>query len=123
MKFRAKQGEVRIALTTGHVTIVTENLKELDTRFHAEAYAKGCLDENMAAALETKGASSSTSGTMSPEERAEKVLTAVKEIVEGGNPEDMTGAGLPKAGKITAMVGFEVTASERDDAYEKVKAE
>lgn len=118
MRFKTRQGEVRIAHTTGHVAIVGEEFQELEERFHADAYSKGCISEGMAQVAPPMGAP--FIAPLTPEERQEKILEAVKGILEEGDTENMTQAGVPKLDKVSAMVGFEATKAERDDAYNEV---
>lgn len=55
-------------------------------------------------------------GKMSDAERKAKILEAVTECMDVGDEEELTGSGIPKVGVIEDMVGFDITAAERDDA-------
>lgn len=52
-----------------------------------------------------------------PTERAEQLRTAIESLVEGGVREDFTAAGAPHTKSLTALLGWQPTAQERDEAW------
>lgn len=56
-----------------------------------------------------------------PGERMELIKAAVIELMNAGNASDFTGNGTPKVEALKDRLGFEVTAAERDTAYEAAK--
>lgn len=54
-------------------------------------------------------------------ERAEKIKAAVIEILNSGNTSELTDSGAPRVEALQDKLGFNVTASERDAAFEAAK--
>lgn len=109
MKFRTRSGSIRLATTSGHITWLTEEWRDLPEVFHAEAWASGCISEDMAQVLQ---------GEEKP--RGDKVKAAISQMVKEGPVNDKnywTEAGVPQLKKLREIAGFEVTASERDQAW------
>lgn len=121
MKFRTRKGSLRLATTLGHVTHLTEEWKELPEIFHAEAYANGCISDEMAEVLAKDGSldESKVDVDQSPEQtRMDSVRAAVKEMNDAREVDGMfTDSGLPNLRRLREIAGFEVTAEERDTAW------
>lgn len=110
MKFRTRKGKVRLATTSGHVTWLNEEWKELPELFHIEAWSSGCISEDMAAVLQGGGPSFE-------ESRRENIIEAIREMEKADDPSLFTDTGLPNLKKLREYAGFEVTSEERDDAW------
>ena len=53
-------------------------------------------------------------------EREEKLVEAMKQILENGSPEDFTSDGLPKQSAIKAIFGEQVGADEREETWAEI---
>jgi hypothetical protein len=53
-------------------------------------------------------------------EREEKLMEAMKQILENGSPEDFTSDGLPKQSAIKAIFGEQVGADEREETWAEI---
>lgn len=117
MKFKARNGEtVRITLKSGHVAIIRhDEWRELPDIFHAEAYAKGCLSENMASEF------SSLEKASDGVDRQQLIREAVQAMLDDGNTDLFTEAGVPRTNKLSELLGFDVTAAERTAAFDAVR--
>lgn len=123
-KFRSLSGEaVQVALTNGHVTVVGSEWKPLPEHFHREAYARGCISEDMINDIKgpPKGAPGKTN--LTPEERAEKIQSVIRQMVSENVPEKFTTTGLPRAEAVNEACGFATTAEERTAAFDAVSGE
>ena len=60
---------------------------------------------------------------MTEEERAENIKAAVKMILESGNQEKLIASGAPDVRALEGILGFDISADERNAAYEIVKKE
>jgi hypothetical protein len=61
---------------------------------------------------------------LSPEDRMALLVTTVREMIDGEDALDFTGAGLPRIERLEATAGVaDVTAEERNEAYHAAKAE
>lgn len=119
--FYSTTGEpVHLALTTGHTAIVdTMEGSEgagspLHPRFHREAVTKGCLPLG---AQEFKLPAEETVPT-----REGIIGTRLKEMLDGSDEDDFTGAGLPNLNNLTRRCGFKVSKDEMEKVWAKVKA-
>ncbi len=103
-------GKVRIALLSGHITIIDGDWAPLHKRFWPEAFAKGCISEEMYENI---------SKMDSPNERPNvlKVIDAIKGMVEGGDAENFTSDGVPNANILSTVCGFDVSQEMRDNAW------
>ena len=117
------QAPVRLAsIDGGHTIIIGETPRQIPEQFEREAIANGCFSETMLAGLQARfqGPIGSDDEGKKDEgdddaDRFEKIRAAVIEIINAGNPTDLTG-GKPKVDILSAKVGFEVTGAERDAA-------
>lgn len=112
MKFRSPTNEpVYIGLTSGHTAVVGPALMELETRFHKQAIANGCLPEGVE--VESQKAT--------PQFDRKQVITdALNAMLAGTNPEDFTAAGKPALGKLNDRVGFTVSRVEADAIWDEL---
>jgi hypothetical protein len=121
-KYCVLPGQEPVQLITtegGHACIIGETPREIPEMFEAEAVRKGCFTETMVKALQERLKNgSSPEGSGAPEfdaERAAQIKSAAIEIINAGNPADLS-SGKPKVAALAALVGFEVSAAERDAA-------
>lgn len=115
MKFFPPADEsIQIALTTGHIAIVEPTGTELHPNFHREAIALGCMPEGVerAAPQESK-----------PFDKMSAIVEAMYKMVDDANEADFTGDGRPKTDAVSKRVGFTVSSSERDNAWEAVNSD
>ncbi len=54
-------------------------------------------------------------------ERTEQIKVAIIDLLNTGNPSDFTSSGTPKVEVLKEKLGFEVTGTERDSAYDAIK--
>lgn len=110
MRFRSITGsDVPLALTTGHTAVVTPDGCELDSRFHKEAIAQGCLPE---------GIDETHEDIKIGFDRKQVIVDALNAMLAGSDPEDFTKQGKPALGKLVAKVGFTVDRSEADAIWD-----
>lgn len=60
-------------------------------------------------------------GTTVVTDRATQIKDAVAELINVGNAADFTSAGVPKVEILQEKLGFNITAAERDTAFEAAK--
>lgn len=136
MRFRTRHGEIRVAAQPGYVQTVTEEWAELHERFHKEAYAAGCISEDMLEILSTATAQVGATATAALKSegdqekvlqgdsaRLEKVKAAIKKMLDSDEPKNFTSAGLPDLRVLRAVADFEVSGDERDEAWKQVQEE
>ena len=121
------QTPVRLSSTEGgHTIIIGETPRTIPEQFEREAIANGCFSESMLAGLQSRlqgpiGGKSEEGGKddeddgKDDDERFEKIRAAAIEIINAGNPADLT-SGKPRIDVLAAKLGFEVTGAERDAA-------
>lgn len=56
-----------------------------------------------------------------PEERAAEILAAVRIVLEEKDDSKMTTSGAPKVEALEELLGFDLTSSERDIAFEQTR--
>jgi hypothetical protein len=142
-KFCVLPGQLRIKLTTtlgGHTVLIDETPRHIPAIFQQQALGKGALTDVMVENLkrnlgvdeepklpEVPNTTPSSTPGMDVEIRFDKIKTALLPIVIAGRPEDFTTQGVPQVGSVVSgkglsgACGFDVTASERDAAYDIVK--
>lgn len=108
------EGDVHLALTSGHTAIVTEEGSLLEPHFHREAIAKGCYPEGIpGVALEA---------ARDPT-RKEMISNALKEMIAGNDPQDFTTNGRPNKANLDTKLGFVTERHEVDTAFAEVLAQ
>lgn len=113
MKFRSTTGEdVYLALTSGHTAIVTVDGSELESKFHREAIANGCLPNGVDLPPEDN----------TPQiDRKSLIADAINAMLAGSDPEDFTQQGKPSMSKLVARVGFNASRSEVDGVWDEMQ--
>jgi hypothetical protein len=136
-KYCVLPGQVPVRLSStqgGHTVIIGEIPREIPEIFVREALSKGCYTESQVNEIKGKLVSSQDAPPADPPlvppadpsvqadpEKAAKILAATIEILNVGNPDDLTTTGKPKADVISDLCGFEVTGKERDEAFAQAK--
>jgi hypothetical protein len=112
MKFRSVTGfDISLALTSGHTAVVTTEGCEIDSRFHKEAIAQGCLPEGV----------EETSEAGKPSfDRKQVIVDALNAMLAGSDAQDFTKQGKPSLGRLIEKVGFTVDRSEVDAIWEEL---
>ena len=113
MNFRSPTDDsVSVALTTGHMAVVTPEGVDLDPVFHREAIALGCIPEgtsNTASVLEAKAF-----------DRALVIGEALQAAMQAGKPDDFKADGTPDLNALAKRVGFKVSREEADTVWAEV---
>ena len=121
MKFKSTQvnadtgvvEDTHVALTTGHTVVITAEGNEIESRFHKEAIAAGCVPIG----LSEDDASESTSKGFNRKERIRECLNA---MMDGNDPEDFTAVGRPNINRLKALVGFNFDRAEADAIWDEL---
>lgn len=121
-KFKSNTGKpVRISQISGHITTVGVEFAPLHERFHKEAYANGCISNDM-----VKSAAVDSIPTHVAEKiiktatKQQRIMDIIREWVADnrlGNFSDATGK--PDARILTETLGEAVSSYERDEAWYK----
>ena len=123
--FRARNGEEkRLTHPQGHIQIIGQEYVPVHPMFHADAYGSGCASSDM---FEPGGGfvqekTGSGPEVLSAEARKEKIIEAIGKMAESGDATLFTAAGIPNTNVISQMVGFTVSAAERDAIYTEMIA-
>jgi hypothetical protein len=122
-KFRSIDGtDVHVKLTSGHTAVIGKDWRPLPDHMHREAYANGCISDNMLQGMAGPKEPPGKDGDKANDpERAAKILAAIKVMIDANKPEKFTTTGLPRADALSEAVGFEVTSAERDAAWTAAK--
>ena len=148
MKFRSRDGEMkRLALTDGRVWRIGTDWKFLPEDVHSEAYAIGCVSEDMIRAaqdmvLPGEGddappaapvvdappedipeATNPVEPPVTPENRHATILEKMRVMIDSGEEGTMTAKGLPNKKKLTELTGFAATAEEFTKAWAVIISE
>jgi len=104
-KLRSPKGTIRIALTSGHVMLLTEEVREVSNIFWKEAYSLGAISGDM------EESTVAEKEEVARAERAEKEAKELEELTDilKGLVENPRGAvdknNLPLVRKVSAMLG------------------
>lgn len=111
MKFRSMEGDVHLALTTGHTAVVTPEGVKLDRRFHKEAISRGCLPE---------GVQPDEPVAATGFDRMAVIKNAINGMLDGGADADFKADGTPNLTRLSKVAGFTVSREEADKAWAEV---
>ena len=114
MKFFAPtEHPVYIGLTSGHTVVVNPQPEgtDLDPMFQREAVARGCIPEGVQAAAPIATAGFS---------RKDAITKALKEMMDGSNPDDFKKDGTPDLRQVSRRVGFQAQRDEVEAAWAEV---
>jgi len=108
MKFRHHTG-VRLALTSGLVTLVGPDWRPLREEFHREALAKGCeCDQSTIRTQELKPPAGGSTEAVTPLDERTKIRAALIRMVERNGEDDFTASGTPNLNTLSKEAGFRV---------------
>ena len=122
-RFKSTTGQpVRIALTTGHVAVIPTQWMDLHERFHSQAYANGCISEDMIKNTASDHIDPKIVNVMNNVAlQKNEVADAIRTLVRANDLEAFDSKGKPKSNILTDMVGFRVTNAVRDEVWYKVQ--
>lgn len=122
-RFKSTTGnDVYIAQTSGHCTIVGTGWTDLHERFHNDAYANGCISEDMVKNNSMSDVDASVVNTMNNIAlQKNEVADAIRKLVRDNDLDSFDSKGKPKSPVLTGMVGFRVTNAVRDEVWYKVQ--
>lgn len=113
---------IRVALTTGHVTIVDYEPTELHPRFVREAVSLGAVPEGVSEAL-MKAAEAPTS-EVKPEDRHAQIKQVLLDMIEHAKTtegaDEFTATGLPSIPAVKKRLRGDVTKEEVYSAWSEV---
>ena len=124
-KFRSASGsDVRLALMSGHVTIVGNEWVDLQEVFWRDAYANGCVSNDMEVfkTMEKLSDAGVIDELQALTELKSKVRTAIDQCLAEGNPDDFTANKGPKAAYLNAKVGETIPANVREEIWDEFVA-
>ncbi len=107
-----------VCLTNGHGIRIGPEGREVPEMFRREAMAAGAIPAEMSA-----------DDFKSPEQpapddsRPALLINGIKQILTENNPEDFTGSGLPNRKKLSAIVGWNVSAEELGAAWKVLQGD
>lgn len=146
MRFRSRSNSevARLASTSGHIILVGQEFVEVPQHMEADAYANGCVSEEIynsikadmakgaeQAAMEmlagaTGGGAQQVSGIKLPsgdivrEDRPAVVRQAIQAMLDGGEEGAFTAAGLPNLKVLSGKCGFQVSKDEMEVAWGEI---
>lgn len=122
-KLIGQSGPVRIASTSGHITLLTDEFKEVPAILEPEARKVGAIAEEQFDQVrkQIESESSDSPPQVDRKERAELIELACNEMIDEGNPNNMTTAGRPKVDAVERKTGLtDVKAKEIEDVWAKI---
>lgn len=109
MKFKSPGSDpVMVSLLSGHTCTVSHEGTEVEPRFRKEAIARGCTP---------MGVGSEDDSTKREPTKVDLISAGIEKMLEGDDEGAFTGDGKPDVRKLSDVVGFTVTAKERDTAW------
>lgn len=126
MKFYGPDNGARIATTDGHIVIVPPDGCELHERFHAQAYAAGCVSEEQLSRFKkiTEAEDQQAKQPAAPnEERQTQIKTVLIQMLNGNDQDDFNESGQPNLRRVNARLGFQASRDEVDATFAALQAE
>lgn len=133
MKFRSRSNTetIRLASTSGDILLIGSEFVEIPAHMEAEAYAKGCVSEeiynsiradieNDSAAADIAAQTALVSGTLTEEQRVAAIKTAINAMLDSNEEGNFTAQGLPHLKKLSALAGFTVSKEEMEAVWTSV---
>lgn len=105
MRFRHPHG-VRLALTSGHVTIVGPEWRPLRPEFHREAMAKGCECDQSTVRTQPQQPPKASDQAVVPLAEADQIRKVLIVMVDRNAEDDFTTAGTPNLTTLAKELGF-----------------
>lgn len=114
MLIKAPNTKVRLATTGGHVLwLGPDEERELEGDLLQLAYEKGCTRQGAPSAQVLPVADDDAEA----DERKELLESAIRELMERGDPSAFTGSGMPRVREVAVIFGDEVTKAEVDAVF------
>lgn len=131
MKFRSRSNTetIRLASTSGDILLIGSEFVEIPAHMEAEAYAKGCVSEeiynSIRADIENDSADATAktalvSGTLTEEQRVSAIKTAINAMLDSNEEGNFTAQGLPHLKKLSTLAGFTVAKEEMEAVWASV---
>lgn len=123
IKFRSRNGEpVRVILPSGPCAIVGNDWRSLPEKFHQEAYASGCVSDNMEVVKEVQSAAESglLDRLQGDANLKAQVRSAIENAISENNLKAFTSNGNPVAKYINSTVGKTVPKHIRDAVWDEM---
>jgi hypothetical protein len=119
IRFRTPAGHepIRVALLTGHTTIIGHDWQELDPRFHREALSLGAQPEGA-----DNPAPPALDAPIDADE-TEAVRQAIITMLDRNGDGDFTSAGYPDMRVLRGLAGVNVSKELAYAVFETMKAE
>lgn len=116
MKFKTPGVEpVMVGLTSGHTCVIHPEGTDVEPRFRREAIARGCVPVGMGD--EYVDAANKPDPTIE-----EKIVLGIEKMLDGDDEDAFNADGKPDVRKLSAALGFNVSALQRDQAWGVVSA-
>jgi len=120
-KLRSPKGNIRVALTSGHVITITEELRDVPEVFWAGAYSQGAVSGDMVGSTLTDKAAAKKLELEAEEflqlTKLKEVLISLFNAPQGAIDKN----GLPMIRKVSALVGSTVNKPEMLTLWEELK--
>lgn len=121
-------GPVRITSTSGHIVLVGEDFVEVPEHMEPDALANGCISEDGYERLREEIKKELLKGNTPPpgpealtgEQRMEKIISSMNEMLNSSNTNYFTAAGLPNKKELHSRCGFTTTEEEFTAAWAEV---
>lgn len=122
-RFKSTTGKpVRISTTEGHVTWVETSWTDLHQRFHSQAYANGCISEDMIKNNSVNEVDPRVVNLLNNVAlQKNEVEDAIKKLLADNQLDAFDSKGKPKSTILSEMVGFRVTNPVRDEVWYRIQ--
>lgn len=122
IKFRAPEGQtIRVSLLEGgHTAIITDEWRELDARFHRAALAQGAISSDTTTPAPPPPPHEGDVNEPTPEDLVRRALI---QMLERGEPNDFTGAGMPDLRIVRGLAGINADRDLIYNVWSALKAE
>jgi hypothetical protein len=112
------EATLSVCLTNGHGIRIGPEGRDVPEMFRRDALAAGAIPAEMSAA------DFETNEPPPPDDsKAALLINGIKQILTENNPDDFTGSGLPNRKKLSAMVGWNVSAEELGAAWKVLQGD
>ena len=134
MRFRSRSDNdvARLTSTSGHIVLVGQEFVEVPQHMEAEAYANGCVSEELYNSIKADMARGALAGGegkgvqlpsgVTDEARPEVIRRGILEMLDGKEEGAFTAAGLPNLKVLSGKCGFQVAKDEMESAWGEISA-
>lgn len=116
VKVTAPYQDVRLIVVDKISTVAAETSRILPGYFASEAQRQGCKVEDVDGTV-LEPVKQETPG------RIDAIVNVIKEIMDAGDPALLTNEGYPRVTEVESRLGYDVTAEERTEAWNKYSGE